>query len=209
MTKRYLSFGAGRNSVALYILLMQNGLEPGVDFEAVFADPGAEMPETYQYIEWMQDNGYPVTIVPGVYKGSPNDASNGLNLIEHCRRLRILPSPWRRWCTDKFKVRPLKRYYGTQAGELLGITVDDSRYERFQNNRDGVTMPLGDQGVTEEDCLTIIRDAGWPMLVKSGCFFCPMQRLSEIEALAQNHPDLFAIAVGLEDACVEKHVGRG
>ena len=48
--RRYLSFGGGVNSTALYILLEQEGME----FEAVFAHHGADWPETYGHIQRAQ-----------------------------------------------------------------------------------------------------------------------------------------------------------
>ena len=46
--RHVLSFGGGVNSVALMVVLLQEGLPFD---EAVFADTGGEVPETYQYLE--------------------------------------------------------------------------------------------------------------------------------------------------------------
>ena len=47
-TRHVLSFGGGVNSAALMVVLLREGLPFD---EAVFADTGGEVPETYQYLE--------------------------------------------------------------------------------------------------------------------------------------------------------------
>ena len=66
MTIRHvLSFGGGVNSAALMVVLIQEGLPFD---EAVFADTGGEVPETYQYLETARrylgpDHEVPLTVV--------------------------------------------------------------------------------------------------------------------------------------------------
>jgi 3'-phosphoadenosine 5'-phosphosulfate sulfotransferase (PAPS reductase)/FAD synthetase len=55
----YLSFGAGVNSTALMLYL----LDRGVDFEAVFVNHGTDYPETYEYVQYLKDNGYRITVI--------------------------------------------------------------------------------------------------------------------------------------------------
>jgi len=52
MTKYILSYGGGVNSTALLFLLKD--LDYPLD-EVIFADTGAELPETYQYLEKIQN----------------------------------------------------------------------------------------------------------------------------------------------------------
>ena len=65
MTIRHvLSFGGGVNSIALMVVLLREGLPFD---EAVFADTGGEVPETYQYVEtatqYLADHEVPLTVV--------------------------------------------------------------------------------------------------------------------------------------------------
>jgi len=55
--KEYLSFGAGVNSVALLLLLQDQGRE----FESVFSDHRCEYPETYEYLDYLKDLGFEIT----------------------------------------------------------------------------------------------------------------------------------------------------
>jgi hypothetical protein len=55
-----VSYGGGKNSTALLLLLWKLGIRPDL---ILFADTGGELPETYNYIEmfsaWLQDHGLP------------------------------------------------------------------------------------------------------------------------------------------------------
>lgn len=65
MTKEYLSFGGGVNSVALYLLLEQKGVE----FEAIFVNHETDYPETYEYVDYLRDQGFKITEIKPNYEG--------------------------------------------------------------------------------------------------------------------------------------------
>ena len=70
--KNYLSFGGGVNSVAMYLYLMDQGMEPGdpdKGFEAVFVDHGTDWPETYEYVDMFKEK-YPLTVLKPNQRGS-------------------------------------------------------------------------------------------------------------------------------------------
>lgn len=51
--KNYLSFGGGVNSVAMYLIMLDDGMIPGDStngFEAVYVDHGGDWPETLEYV---------------------------------------------------------------------------------------------------------------------------------------------------------------
>jgi 3'-phosphoadenosine 5'-phosphosulfate sulfotransferase (PAPS reductase)/FAD synthetase len=57
----YLSFGGGVNSTALLIYLK----ERGEDFETIFVNHGGDWPETYEYVNYLRDEGYEIKeIIP-------------------------------------------------------------------------------------------------------------------------------------------------
>ena len=95
--KAYLSHGMGVNSTALMLLLE----EWGIEFESVFVDHGGDYPETYEYLDYLQNQGYEITVIKPEVEGCNT-------ILEYCRKYRIIPSFHFRWCTDKFKLRPLK-----------------------------------------------------------------------------------------------------
>ena len=58
-----VSYGGGKNSTAMLIAMVYKGIVPDL---ILFADTGAEVPETYQWINkfsgWLVKNGFPAII---------------------------------------------------------------------------------------------------------------------------------------------------
>jgi hypothetical protein len=187
----FLSFGAGVNSTAALILLKPRYL--------IFADTGDEYPETYEYIKdyvrpFLSSYGGRLTVVRN----------------ESYRRLRdqafsekIIPVRMYRWCTDKWKIRPIREYL--KQNLLLPcrqmIAIDAGEAHRAKpSDRAEITndFPLVEHDIDREQCLLIIEKNGWPPPPKSGCFYCPFQAKRQWIALKRNHPELFKIAVKME-----------
>ena len=185
----YLSFGAGVNSTALMLLL----LDEGVEFEAVFSDTGCEWPETYEHLRLLQDEGYEFTWL----RPEPSGAKT---LYEYCMRWGMIPHVRRRFCTQKFKTRPLDRYPEKPCTTYIGYDYGESR-RRYVRDRKGIhfEFPLIERMITREGCVKIIRDHGLPVPPKSGCWLCPFQPLREWKRLRDTYPELFRMAMALED----------
>ena len=103
---RVLSFGGGVQTVALLLLQLRGDL-PRAD-HVVFADTGCEIPETYAYIEQVvrplcQGAGLPFEVVRA-------SGSYGAGMYDYYWRYRLIPMPWSRSCTHKFKIRPIYRF---------------------------------------------------------------------------------------------------
>ena len=190
-----LSYGGGVNSVALMLLLMKQG-EP-LD-EVVFADTGAEVPETYEHIEiakkHLERHDIPFTTL---------SKRPGRDLYSTCWRRRVTPSAIWRWSTRDFKVNPIYRHYrtlGAHVNQYLAIAYDE--IERMKDSKVAYVtnlFPLVDQKVTRAGCIELIEEAGMPIPVKSGCFFCPFNNMGRWQWLHEKHPDLFEKAVALEE----------
>ena len=193
-TKHVLSFGGGVNSIALMIVLLREGLP--LD-EAVFADTGGEVPETYEYLdiarEYLADYEVHLTIV----------SKRGRSLYETAWDRRVFPSAIWRWSTRDYKVTPIQRHYRTlnaHVNQYLAIAWDE--IHRMKDSRvDYVTnlYPLIDRRLTRADCVTIIEEAGLPIPQRSSCFFCPFNSLDRWRWLYERHPDLFEKAIALEE----------
>jgi hypothetical protein len=79
--KKYLSYGGGVNSTAMYLLM----LDQGIEFESVFVHHGTDWPETYQYVAgfqwWLKANGHkPITVLIPIHGGNSV-------LYDYCWRL--------------------------------------------------------------------------------------------------------------------------
>ncbi len=188
---KILSFGGGLQTTALAILLAERKFQ--VD-AVVFSDTGGEKPETYYYMEHyieplLHSAGYDLIRVK----------HHRQSLYDNCMRLHNIPSIKWRWCTDQWKVRPITKLT-KKAVQLIGFSTDESHRAERQFKRAKVErqFPLIEMGLSATDCRRIIKDFGWPMPVKSSCYFCSYQRMSEWQWLKTTHRDLFDKALALE-----------
>jgi len=195
MTIRHvLSFGGGVNSAALMVVLIQEGLPFD---EAVFADTGGEVPETYQYLEtarrYLGQHEIPLTVV----------SKRGRTLYETSWDRRVFPSAIWRWSTRDFKITPIHRHYRSlraHINQYMAIAWDE--VHRMKDSRvDYVTnmYPLIDRQMTRTDCVAIIHEAGLPLPQRSSCFFCPFNSVDRWRWLYETHPDLYDKAIALEE----------
>ncbi|MEO1561091.1 MAG: phosphoadenosine phosphosulfate reductase family protein [Cyanobacteria bacterium J06632_19] len=222
---KFVSYGGGKNSTAMLILMYANRIKPDA---ILFADTRGEKPETYQYLkimnEWLKSIDFPeITIV----RANNKDES----LEDECLRSQTLPSKayGRGQCSSKWKIRPQEKYRNqwkrengfTKHIEFVGIHYGEQR--RLINN-EGYLKPLEDhkmrveyplimQKIDEFACLQLIQAVGLPLPAKSACFFCPSMKPTEIIELKKTHPDLYERALeierqGMKTARVVKGMGR-
>jgi hypothetical protein len=193
--RHILSYGGGINSTALLVLLIKQGYP--LD-EVVFADTGGEVPETYQYVKtisrYLRGKGVPFRIVRSVVG----------KLYDTCERRKVVPSEIWRWCTRDYKITPIYGYYrsfNSNIHQYLGIAYDET--DRMKDSKAPYILnvyPLIDEKLGRRDCVDIIREAGLPLPVRSGCYFCPFNSLDRWEEIYRGHPDLFAKALKLEES---------
>ncbi|MBT9166736.1 MAG: hypothetical protein DDT19_00060 [Syntrophomonadaceae bacterium] len=195
---RYLSFGGGVNSTALMLYL----LDQDVEFESVFADHGGDHPETYEYLEYLAERGYRITRL--------QTREEGWDLYEYCLHRRMLPNIFNRWCTDKFKVTPLHRYFQKPAIVYLGIDYGEQQRAHDSRNPDlDNQFPLIEAGLYRQDCIKLIEAHGLRVPRKSGCWFCPFSTKSRLKALLREYPCLFEKIRELEQAHNKKALEEG
>jgi hypothetical protein len=193
--KYILSYGAGVNSTALLLFLVENKFP--LDY-VVFADTGDEMPETYSHIKrigkYLRSKNIPLKQVR---------VRNDESLSDRCFRRRVIPSQMWRWCTRDLKIIPIYGFYRSlksQIFQYVGIDYDEVR--RMKDSKaDYVTnvYPLIDYKIGRADCIRLIKKAGLPVPVKSGCYFCPFNTLERWAELHENHPKLFNKALRIEE----------
>jgi len=202
-----ISFGAGVNSVAMTVLLANEGWRGPI----VFADPGNEHPKTYCYMDYfertfLKPRGLNITrINPAAYPHLYNEkrVRESVTLENYCLSYGMVPLLSVRWCSVMFKREPLegwRKQHGIDIA-LIGFTDDEPQRIREDSTR---RYPLAERGITRKMCYRIIQQAGLVVPRKSGCFFCPGQRLSQWRDLYLNYPELYERAIQLEDTASKR-----
>jgi len=202
--KKYLSHGMGVNSTALMLLLKDEGTE----FESVFVNHGGDYPETYEYITYLRKRGFKITEI------SPNVEGRYGSLYDFCFDKQIIPFRRFRWCSEKFKVIPFLNYIETPCICYLGFDTGEKkrairRKPKHKKEKDIIyKYPLIDAKMNREDCINLIKAKNLKIPSKSGCFFCPFMKRSEIRAMFLNHHDLYEKAKLLELNCRKRNGDR-
>lgn len=200
-----VSFGGGVNSSGMLLGMYEKGIACDV---ILFADPGAEKPETYhhrnEFSEWLVAHGYPpITTV----------REERWTLEQECLDKKTLPSivTGMRSCSDKYKIRPQKRYVaelpeaqeiwrgGGSVTRFIGFDAGEPwRVQEAESSRYVNRFLLVEWGWDREDCIAAFERHGLPIPPKSSCFYCPEMTEREIVDLNDNHPELAQRAIAME-----------
>jgi hypothetical protein len=168
------------------------------DMEYFFCDTGAELPETYEYLNKLE-----------VVLGKPIVRLNSDKGFDHWFEVfrGALPSPQMRWCTKYMKIKPLEAWLGdSPAISYVGIRADESNRKGYISTKPSIktSFPFVEDGIDHAGVLKILDEAGvglpsyYEWRTRSGCYFCFYQRKAEWVGLADRHPDLFERAVAIE-----------
>jgi len=202
--KKYLSFGGGVNSVAMMLLM----IDQREDFEAIFVDHGTDWPETYEYLEvfqsWLENNGHQkITVLKPDVEGYDT-------LYDYLWHYKMVPSSRMRFCTDKFKVRVVQNYVETPCFMYIGIDFGELKRAKISTTANIENRyPLIEHEIDRNACKEIIISHGLDVPIKSGCFICPFQRVSQWKELRMLKPDLFCKAEQLENRSSQYRIDRG
>lgn len=192
--KYYQPYGGGVNSLALKILL----IEQGRDVESVMVKHGGDDPRTYKNVSMLIDKGFNITELKPVVEGYDN-------IYDFYFKQKFVPLVFiGRSCTSKWKTAPQRRYYKAK-GEPYTLFIGFDAGEKHRANikprlkKVSYEYPLVDAGLRRRDCVKLIRDHDLPVPIKSDCFFCPFHSKERWWALARDAPELFWKAVALEE----------
>ena len=185
----------GKDSSALAVFMR----ERVPDMEYFFCDTGAELPETYEYLDKLE-----VTL------GKPIARLNSSKGFDHWFEVYrgTLPSPNMRWCTKKMKIEPIEEWVGDdEVISYVAIRADESGRKGYVSTKPNIkaVFPFIEEGIDHAGVLSILNDAGiglpkyYEWRTRSGCYFCFYQRKSEWVGLAERHPDLWEKAVAIEN----------
>lgn len=184
----------GKDSSALAVYLRDRV----PDLEYFFCDTGAELPETYEFLNRLE-----------VALGKPIARINASRGFEHWFEVYrgTLPSPQMRWCTRQMKIKPMEEWIGDEpTTSYVAIRADEANRKGYVSTKPNITavFPFVEDGIDHDAVMKILTDAGiglpeyYEWRTRSGCYFCFYQRKAEWVGLADRHPDLFERAVAIE-----------
>lgn len=187
------ALSGGKDSTALAIYLKDK--VPTIEY--VFCDTGAELRETYEYLDRLE-----------AYLGKPIVRLNSNKSFEQFlnKYSNYLPSPRARWCTAEMKIKPYEDYIGdSKVVSYVGIRADENR-QGYVTTKTNITakFPFKEDGVDRNGVYKLLEESGlglpkyYEWRSRSGCYFCFFQRTVEWVGLLENHPDLFAKAEEFE-----------
>jgi hypothetical protein len=198
--RHVLGLSGGKDSSALAIYMRDRV----PDMEYFFCDTGAELPETYEYLNRLEAAvGKPI-----VRLNTSRDFDHWLEVYQG-----TLPSPQMRWCTKNLKIKPLEEWVGDDPViSYVAIRADENRlgYVSTKPNIEAV-FPFRQDGIDKEGVTRILDEAGiglpeyYEWRTRSGCYFCFFQRKHEWVGLKDRHPELFEKAVAYEEKIRHQH----
>ena len=214
---KVISLGVGVQSTALYLMSSMGRIERAD--HAVFADPGAELPRTYEILKYLQDwalsnNGIPihVTTIKNLYK----DIINKENSTGH--RWASIPAftehggMIRRQCTKEYKIEPvikkIRELHGLKPHKhmpktqvWLGISMDEiQRMKVSQLPRIDYHYPLIEHRMSRGDCISLFEEWAFPVPPKSSCVFCPYHSDRNWKELKEVYPESWKLAIEVDES---------
>lgn len=205
------SCGGGVQSTAA-LVLAANGRIPYRTF--IFANVGAqaEDPRTLHYVEHFLK---PFAASSGIQwvdverrrrDGTPVDLYVDLHRPVRAINIPIRMangSPGNRNCTVEFKIKPIARWIKANAlGCTLGKGISTDEPHRATPSREDdcytSAYPLIELGISRQDCLRIVAEAGLPQPPKSSCWFCPYKTTDQWTTMRRERPELFEQVAKLE-----------
>lgn len=185
--RHLLGLSGGKDSAALAIYMRDKVPE----MEYFFADTGAELPETLEFVDLLQD-----------YLGKPIVRLNAGRDFDYYLKLHnnYLPSPAQRWCTINLKLVPFENFVGDHpAISYIAIRADEPDRTGYISKKSNIKtcFPFKEAGLRKDDIMNILESSGlgipkyYDWRSRSGCYFCFFQRKQEWVGLKNYHPDLF------------------
>ena len=102
------------------------------------------------------------------------------------------------WISGNIKLPEIRRWKKENPDivEIVGIAADEGERTK-RKTVEGKRLILCEQGITEEEAAKICYKAGLISPIyslerqRSGCWFCPCQRTSQLKELRERHPELW------------------
>ncbi|WP_040801756.1 phosphoadenosine phosphosulfate reductase family protein [Nocardia higoensis] len=198
--RHVLGISGGKDSSALAVYMRDRVPE----MEYFFCDTGAELPETYEYLNRLE-----AALGKSIVRlNADRDFDHWMQVYQG-----TLPSPQMRWCTKNLKIKPLEEWVGEdRVISYVAIRADENRlgYVSTKPNIEAV-FPFREDDIDKDGVMRILDEAGiglpayYEWRTRSGCYFCFFQRKHEWVGLKERHPELFDRAVEYEEKVRYRH----
>lgn len=118
------------------------------------------------------------------------------------------------FCSDKWKVVPIRRYLNERFGEKelskrgvdmwIGMSFDESSRVKYPSGKWQKRYPLFEAQILREQAIKIVQDYGLPEPPRSACWMCPNRHDDEWQWMKENQPQDFESAVKFEQELKEE-----
>jgi hypothetical protein len=187
-----ISGGKDSSALALYMR------EKVPEMEYFFCDTGAELPETYDFLDKLE-----------IVLGKKIERLNARKGFDHWFEVYrgTLPSPQMRWCTTKMKIEPIEQWVGDdEVISYIAIRSDEAGRKGYVSSKKNIQarFPFVEDDIDHAGVMRILGESGvglpgyYEWRTRSGCYFCFFQRKAEWVGLSERHPDLWERAVAIE-----------
>jgi 3'-phosphoadenosine 5'-phosphosulfate sulfotransferase (PAPS reductase)/FAD synthetase len=204
--KKFISFSGGVESTTMCILF-------GKGAKAIWCDTGAEHKKMYERIDLVEQK------LIELHKGDfelirikANVKVKGEfvnNLYDAILKWRFMPSPFKRYCTGKFKIEPIDEFLSKQGNceLMIGLNADELVREGNWGLKTNVkySYPLQEKDMSRADCEDILNIYGLHpnlpvFMLRGGCRICFYKSEKEYKALWYLDREEFNELVEFEDA---------
>lgn len=216
----YFEFSGGKDSTLAMIKMLPLLREANKEYEAVFVNTGAELPDLqFHILNFCQKREIPIKLL------APKK-----DIMYHYMSKQKLPDPIFRECMHEFIYKPIDDYTGQfikEGRRILGIRGGrkdqkanpmKSKADKLQKiERNGlkylVYSPLYDLPQTQyiEELEKIEKWPGYAKgFIRTACWFCPFTYPDQWDAIKENYPMLFGPLIEISKICkMPFHKGDG
>jgi len=201
-----VSFSGGRSSAyMLHEILKAHDFKLPDYVKVIFANTGKEMPQTLDFVKDVGLN-WEVDIVWLEYTGKKQfrqvtyetASRSGEPFAQLITDKNYLPNMMARFCTSELKVLTIERYMGGDDFlTVVGIRGDEPRRAAKMRSKDNYSVPLADDGVTENDIRSFWNEQHFDLSMPpagvntlSNCDLCFLKGYSIKQSIVEHDPSI-------------------